>query len=247
MILILRYCFERGALCLGIVNTVGSTISRETHCCVHINAGPEIGVASTKAYTSQYIALLIMVLQLCEDRLTLRGRRRATIEGLRHLPEQIQTVLNLDNELQELAKTMLSSRPGEAFLPLCHPSFTRLCVLIDAYPPPDTQYASKVPERSRRSPKCTQGILADELKHVPSQGILLLNVQFAFAQITARKAKPIIICNDNDTSVPALVMSIRVSKTVDCLQGIINVIPLQLLSYHLAVINGFDFDFSRNL
>ncbi|KIJ47533.1 hypothetical protein M422DRAFT_248960 [Sphaerobolus stellatus SS14] len=165
-ILALRYCLERGALCLGVVNTVGSTISRETYCGVHINAGPEIGVASTKVYTSQYIASLMMVLQLCEDRLSLKGRRRAIIEGSRHLPEQIQVrSLNLDNELQEL-------------------------------------------------------------------------VQFAFAQITARKAKPIIICNNNDTSV---------SKTVDSLQGIINVIPLQLLSYHLAAMNGFDFDFPRNL
>ncbi|KIJ47539.1 hypothetical protein M422DRAFT_248969 [Sphaerobolus stellatus SS14] len=99
MILTLRYCFERGALCLGVVNTVGSTISREMHCCVHINAGPEIGVASTKAYTSQYIVLLMMALQLCEDRLSLRRQRRTIIERLRHLPKQIQTVLNLDNEL----------------------------------------------------------------------------------------------------------------------------------------------------
>ncbi|KIJ49797.1 hypothetical protein M422DRAFT_246161 [Sphaerobolus stellatus SS14] len=73
-ILALRYCPERGALCLGVVNTVGSTISRKIHCGVHINAGPEIGVASTKAYTSQYIVLFMMAFQLYEDRLSLRAR-----------------------------------------------------------------------------------------------------------------------------------------------------------------------------
>ena len=58
-ILALQYCLERGALTVGIVNSVGSSMSRQTHCGVHINAGPEIGVASTKAYTSQYIALVM--------------------------------------------------------------------------------------------------------------------------------------------------------------------------------------------
>ncbi|KIJ33973.1 hypothetical protein M422DRAFT_263929 [Sphaerobolus stellatus SS14] len=230
-ILALRYCLERGALCLGVVSMVGSTISRETHCVVRTNAGPEVGVASTKAYTSQYIALLIMVLQLCEDRLSLRGRRRAIIEGLRHLPEQIQTILNLDNELQELAKTMLSSK---SLLIMGH-GFQYAIYLEGALKIKEIAYMH------------SEGILAGELNTVPSQGIPLLNVQFAFTQITAHKAKPIIICNDNDTSVPASAMSIRVSKTVDYLQGIINVIPLQLLSYHLAVITGFDFDFPRNL
>jgi SIS domain len=72
-------------------------------------------------------------------------------------------------------------------------------------------------------------------------------VQSAFAQITARKAQPIIICNDDDDSIPASAKTIRVPKTVDCLQGLVNVIPLQLLSYHLAIKNGFDVDFPRNL
>lgn len=72
-------------------------------------------------------------------------------------------------------------------------------------------------------------------------------MQSAFAQITARKAQPIIICNDDDDSIPTSAKTIRVPKTVDCLQGLLNVIPLQLLSYHLAIKNGFDVDFPRNL
>ncbi len=77
---------ERGALCIGVVNVVGSTISRETHCGIHINAGPEIGVASTKAYTSQFIALLMMAIQLSDDRISLTERRNQIIDGLHALP-----------------------------------------------------------------------------------------------------------------------------------------------------------------
>lgn len=71
----LRYCKQRGALIVGVTNTVGSSICRESHCGVHINAGPEIGVASTKAYTSQFISLVMFALVMCEDRLSLKNRR----------------------------------------------------------------------------------------------------------------------------------------------------------------------------
>ena len=71
----LRYCKERGALIMGVTNTVGSTISRESHCGVHINAGPEIGVASTKAYTSQILSLTMFGLIMCEDRISLQVLR----------------------------------------------------------------------------------------------------------------------------------------------------------------------------
>ena len=70
----LRYCKSRGALIVGITNTVGSTICRESHCGVHINAGPEIGVASTKAYTSQILSLVLFALVMAEDRISLQSR-----------------------------------------------------------------------------------------------------------------------------------------------------------------------------
>ena len=69
-----RYCKSRGALIVGITNTVGSTICRESHCGVHINAGPEIGVASTKAYTSQILSLVMFALVMSEDRISLQPR-----------------------------------------------------------------------------------------------------------------------------------------------------------------------------
>ena len=85
----LRYCKSRGALTMGITNTVGSTISRETHCGVHINAGPEIGVASTKAYTSQILSLTMFALVMSADRLSLQPRRSEIIQALKRLPDQV--------------------------------------------------------------------------------------------------------------------------------------------------------------
>lgn len=78
----LRYCKQRGALIVGITNTVGSSICRESHCGVHINAGPEIGVASTKAYTSQFISLVMFALVMSEDRISLQKRRLEVGEGI---------------------------------------------------------------------------------------------------------------------------------------------------------------------
>ena len=82
---------------------------------------------------------------------------------------------------------------------------------------------------------------------IMTQDSLYPKVQSAFAQITARKAQPIVLCNEGDEGIPAGSKTIRVPKTVDCLQGLLNIIPLQILSYHLAVKNGCDVDFPRNL
>jgi len=83
---------------------------------------------------------------------------------------------------------------------------------------------------------------------VMTRDSLFAKVESAFSQITARKAAPVVICNDDDDSVFLKnVKTIRVPKTIDCLQGLLNIVPLQLLSYHLAIKNGFDVDFPRNL
>jgi glucosamine--fructose-6-phosphate aminotransferase (isomerizing) len=245
-ILALKYCLERGALCVGVVNTVGSTISRETHCGVHINAGPEVGVASTKAYTSQYIALMLMALQLSEDRISFTPRRNAIIDSLRALPGQIKTVLALDSSLRELATGVLANSRSLLLMGRGYQHATCL------------EGALKIKEISYMH---SEGILAGELKHGPlalidenmpviivmTQDSLYPKVQSAFSQITARRAQPIVICNDGDDGIKQGVKTIRVPKTVDVLQGLLNVIPLQLLSYHLAIKNGFDVDFPRNL
>jgi glucosamine--fructose-6-phosphate aminotransferase (isomerizing) len=98
----LRYCLERGALTVGIVNVVGSSISLLTHCGVHINAGPEIGVASTKAYTSQYVALIMFALSLSEDRASKIKRREEIMEGLGNVSDQVREILKQDQAIKQL-------------------------------------------------------------------------------------------------------------------------------------------------
>ena len=244
-LLALRYCLERGALCVGITNTVGSTISRETHCGVHINAGPEIGVASTKAYTSQIIALLMMALQLSEDRMSKFERRCKIIDGLRMLPEKIKEVLALDKQLRDLAERVLLKEKN-------------LLIMGRGY-----QHATCLEGALKIKEVCymhSEGILAGELKHGPLALIdenmpvilIMTNDSFypkchnALQQITARRGRPIIICNTGDKNMDSF-MTIRVPESIDCLQCILTVIPLQLLSYHLAVLHGVDVDCPRNL
>merc|ERR1712110_981811 len=102
----LRYCKQRGALIVGITNTVGSTICRESHCGVHINAGPEIGVASTKAYTSQILSITMFALVLSEDRISLQPRRSEITQGLKQLPDLIKEVLKQDDKVLNIAKQL---------------------------------------------------------------------------------------------------------------------------------------------
>lgn len=245
-ILAMRYSLERGALCLGVVNTVGSTLSRETHSGVHINAGPEIGVASTKAYTSQYVALVMIALQLSDDSISKEPRRQEIIDGLHEIPALIKSVLMMDKSLQQLAKDTLAKEKS-------------LLIMGRGY-----QFATCLEGALKIKELCymhSEGILAGELKHGPlalvdehlpvifimTRDSLYPKVQSALAQVTARKGQPIIICNDDDDTVSEHARVIRVPATVDCLQGLINVIPLQLLSYHIAIMNGVDVDFPRNL
>lgn len=102
----LRYCKQRGALIVGVTNTVGSSICRESHCGIHINAGPEIGVASTKAYTSQFISLVMFGLVMSEDRISLSQRRLEIIRGLAQLEQKIRKVLELDSKVLQLAQEL---------------------------------------------------------------------------------------------------------------------------------------------
>ncbi|KAL7749900.1 glutamine--fructose-6-phosphate transaminase (isomerizing) [Sorochytrium milnesiophthora] len=245
-ILALRYCLERGALCVGVTNTVGSSISRETHCGVHINAGPEIGVASTKAYTSQYIALVMMACQLGEDRVSMTQRRSEIIDGLHDLSQHIKDVLAIDNTFRQLAQDVLFKEKSLLIMGRGYQNATCL------------EGALKIKEVSYMH---SEGILAGELKHGPlalideNMPVILImtkdsiypKVQSALQQVTARKGSPIIICNTGDENIPDSYRTIRVPQTVDALQGLLTIIPLQLLSYHLAVLHGVDVDCPRNL
>ncbi|KAM0836692.1 hypothetical protein ACQ4PT_062143 [Festuca glaucescens] len=108
-LLALEYALENGALCVGITNTVGSTLSRRTHCGIHTNAGCEIGVASTKAYTSQIVVMAMMAMAIGSDQLSTQTRRESIITGLSSLPSHASEVLKLDSDMKELASSLIDS------------------------------------------------------------------------------------------------------------------------------------------
>lgn len=245
-LLALRYCKQRGALIVGVTNTVGSSISRESHCGIHINAGPEIGVASTKAYTSQFISLVMFGLIMSEDRISLQARRTEIIRGLENITEQIREVLAADKKVMKLAECLYQKKS--------------LLVMGRGY-----NYATCL-EGALKIKELTylhsEGILAGELKHGP---LALIDKQMpiimiltkdpvykkcinALQQVTAREGRPIVICEKDDVETKSLAwQTIDVPHTVDCLQGLLTVIPMQLLSYHIAVMRGCNVDCPRNL
>uniref|UniRef100_A0AC35TQ90 Glutamine--fructose-6-phosphate transaminase (isomerizing) n=1 Tax=Rhabditophanes sp. KR3021 TaxID=114890 RepID=A0AC35TQ90_9BILA len=243
----LRYCKPRGALLIGITNTVGSSICRESHCGVHINAGPEIGVASTKAYTSQIISIIMFALCISDDRVSKIKRKREIVGALVKLSKQIKDILQLDDAIMEIAKSIYLEK---SLLVIGRGYNFATCL----------EGALKIKELSYMH---CEGIMAGELKHGPlamvdeklkiimviSNDHVYKSSLNALQQIRARGGNPILIVDD---SVPLEDLAgcdqiIRVPKTVDCLQGILTVVPLQLLSYHIAELNGCNVDRPRNL
>ncbi|KAK2513049.1 glutamine--fructose-6-phosphate aminotransferase [isomerizing] 1 [Columba guinea] len=242
----LRYCKERGALTVGITNTVGSSISRETDCGVHINAGPEIGVASTKAYTSQFVSLVMFALMMCDDRISMQERRKEIMRGLKGLPDLIKEVLSMDDEIQKLATELYHQK---SVLIMGRGYHYATCL----------EGALKIKEITYMH---SEGILAGELKHGPlalvdklMPVIMIImrdhtyaKCQNALQQVIARQGRPVVICDKEDIeTIKNNKRTIKVPHSVDCLQGILSVIPLQLLAFHLAVLRGYDVDFPRNL
>lgn len=242
----LRYCKKRGALTVGITNTVGSSISRGTHCGVHINAGPEIGVASTKAYTSQFISLVMFALMMNQDKISTTIRRQEIVKGLKQLPELIKKVLELDDKVKELAKELYQQKS----ILLMGRGFNYATCLEGALKIKELTYLH------------SEGIMAGELKHGPlalideEMPVILLimkdktyeKCQNALHEVVARRSRPIIICTEGDEdAAKSASRVIELPHMVDCLQGILTVIPLQLLAYHIAVMRGYDVDCPRNL
>ncbi|EEA20819.1 glutamine--fructose-6-phosphate transaminase (isomerizing) [Talaromyces marneffei ATCC 18224] len=243
----LRYCLERGALTVGIVNVVGSSISLLTHCGVHINAGPEIGVASTKAYTSQFVAMVMFALSLSEDRASKQKRREEIMDGLSKISDQFRQILKLNDPIKDMCAKFFKNQKSLLLLGRGSQYSTAL------------EGALKIKEISYLH---CEAVMSGELKHgvlalvdenLPIIMILTRDNIFAkslnaYQQVIARGGRPIVICNENDEEFPtSQTEKIEIPKTVDCLQGLLNVIPLQLIAYWLAVGEGLNVDFPRNL
>jgi glutamine---fructose-6-phosphate transaminase (isomerizing) len=244
----MEYAKSKGALCIGIVNVVGSAISRATDCGIHINAGAEIGVASTKAYTCQITAMVLLALALSEDSRSRAARRLDIMRGVALLPDYMRRALALDGQMLELARTLVN----ENSLLLFGRGYNYATAL---------EGALKVKEVALLH---SEGILAGEMKHGPlalvdetlplvvvaTRDSSYVKQKSVIEQLRARGARLILIVGEDDDSLDRFAdknMIIKVPEIVDCLQPLVNIIPLQLLSYHLTVLRGHNVDQPRNL
>ncbi len=242
----LREARSRGAPVIGIVNVVGSTIARETDAGVYIHAGPEIGVASTKAFTSQIAVLSQIALLLARNRGLPQTTLAKIAQDLAAIPEKVRTVLQLDDQIKAIAREF---KDADNFLYLGRGSNF----------PTALEGALKLKEISYIH---AEGYPAAEMKHgpialidenmpvvfiVPKDAIydkVISNIQ----EVRARKGRVIAIANIDDDEIDKLAeFVIKVPRTYSYFGPIINSIPLQLLAYHIAVLRGCNVDQPRNL
>lgn len=238
---------EKGAFVFGVCNVVGSTISRATHSGAYTHAGPEIGVASTKAFTAQVTVLTLLALALADLRVAItEDRKHRLMAELNSIPDKVEQALQ-SNDLVKQISEVYQNASNALYLGRGY-SF-----------PVALEGALKLKEISYIH---AEGYPAAEMKHGPialidenmpvfviatqdkSYEKVVSNIQ----EVKARKGKVIAIVTSGDRRVAELAdRSIEIPKTDDCLVPLVSVIPLQLLSYHVAVMRGCDVDQPRNL
>lgn len=238
---------SKGATIIGICNVVGSSIARSTHAGSYTHAGPEIGVASTKAFTAQVTLLTLMALMLAESKGTIsKSRFHQLLAELDSIPAKVEKTLLVNDKIIELAKIFKDS--------------TNALYLGRGYNyPVAMEGALKLKEISYIH---AEGYPAAEMKHGPIALIdeempvviiatnkgtykkVISNIQ----EVKARKGKIIAIITEGDETVKQLAdHCIEVPETEEMLVPLIATIPLQLLSYHIAVMRGCNVDQPRNL
>ncbi len=243
----LREAKKRGATVIGICNVVGSTIARETHAGVFIHAGPEIGVASTKAFTSQLVALSLLTLMLGRNRgfISIDEGKQFAAELLR-IPGKVSEILRDTSAIRDLART--------------YAHVNNALYLGRGYNfPAALEGALKLKEISYIH---AEGYAAAEMKHGPIALIdenmpvvfiapqdrvhekIISNIQ----EVKARRGQVIAIVNHEDDVISSMAdHTICIPRTVDFLTPLLTSIPLQLLAYYIAVSRGCDVDQPRNL
>jgi glucosamine--fructose-6-phosphate aminotransferase (isomerizing) len=242
----MREAKRRGARTLGLVNVVGSTIAREDDGGIYLHAGPEIGVASTKAFTSQVVALALFTLKLARLRDLSVARGREIAQALANLPGQIQSILDRAEEIEALAEEF---KRASNFLYLGR-GYNFPAALEGALKLKEISYIH------------AEGYPAAEMKHGPIALIdemmpvvciaphdsvfdkITSNIQ----EVKARKGKVIAITTRDEPSLAGkLDYEFRIPETVDLLTPILASVPLQLLAYYIAVKRGCNVDQPRNL
>lgn len=238
---------EAGALVLGICNVVGSSIPRETHAGVYTHAGPEIGVASTKAFTAQVTVLIMMAILLGRKRGTLTEEHYQTlIQEMAKVPRKIEQILRSDSIVQSISERFKATNN---FLYLGR----------GYYFPVALEGALKLKEISYIH---AEGYPAAEMKHGPialiddtmpvvviatkdnSYEKIVSNIQ----EVKARKGVIIAIVTEGDTVIREMAdYVIEIPEAVEAIGALLAVIPLQLLAYHIALLRGCNVDQPRNL
>ncbi|MBL0315563.1 MAG: glutamine--fructose-6-phosphate transaminase (isomerizing) [Flavobacteriales bacterium] len=238
---------EKGAYIFGVCNVVGSTISRATHSGAYTHAGPEIGVASTKAFTAQVTVLYQIALAVAHKRGTITNERlHRLMAELNSIPDKVEEVLKTNAQVETIAEIYKDHR-NALYLGRGY-SF-----------PVALEGALKLKEISYIH---AEGYPAAEMKHGPialideempvfviaTQGHSYEKVVSNIQEVKARKGKIIAIVTAGDKTVKDLADHvIEIPKTDDSLVPIVSVIPLQLLAYHIAVMRGCNVDQPRNL
>ena len=238
---------SKGALTFGICNVVGSSISRMTEAGSYTHAGPEIGVASTKAFTTQVSILALIALQLAELKGTLsQSQFHEYITELEALPEKIEKILEADAYIQKIAETFQHATNflylGRGFnFPVALEGALKLkeisCIHAEGYPAAEMKHCP-IALIDENMPVV---ILAPQTQHYEK---VLSNVE----EVKTRKGRLITVVTEGDTEIGKLAeFEIQIPYTVEPFTPILTVIPLQLLAYHIAVLRGCDVDQPRNL
>jgi glucosamine--fructose-6-phosphate aminotransferase (isomerizing) len=238
---------EKGATIIGICNVVGSSISRATDAGSYTHAGPEIGVASTKAFTAQVTVLTLMALSLAQAKGTLSDSKfRQLIVELDAIPDKVEKMLKSENQIKTIAEIFKNAR--------------NFLYLGRGYNfPVALEGALKLKEISYIH---AEGYPAAEMKHGP---IALIDEEMPVVviatkhgnyekvvsnieEVKARNGKIIAIVTEGDTAVKAIAdFVIEVPESEDALSPLLTTIPLQLLSYYIAIMRGCNVDQPRNL
>jgi glucosamine--fructose-6-phosphate aminotransferase (isomerizing) len=243
----IREAKRRGARTIGLVNVVGSTIAREVDGGTYLHAGPEVGVASTKAFTSQVAALALVTLRIARLRNLSILQGRQFIQALQKLPGQVAQILERTTEIEQLADRFLRTTRNALYLG----RGVNFPVALEG--------ALKLKEISYIH---AEGYPAAEMKHGPI-ALIDENMPVVFIaprdavhskivsnieEVKARGGKVIALINQGDTEIERLAdATFTIPETLDLLTPILTSIPLQLLSYYVAVSRGCNVDQPRNL
>ena len=238
---------EKGAFIYGICNSIGSSISRETDTGTYIHVGPEIGVASTKAFTGQVTVLTLLALAIGNEKGTISADEYQNItEQLWNIPEKMKEVLKLNNKIADLSRTFTYARN---FIYLGR-GFQYPVALEGALKLKEISYIH------------AEGYPAAEMKHGPialidsdmpvvviaTHNFMYEKVLSNIQEVKARNGRVIAIVSKGDETISKIADEvIELPETLECLEPLLATIPLQLLAYHVAVCKGKDVDQPRNL